>query len=67
MQWYYQDEPRFTGVYSRKNLSKIKDDAYVINLGAYKVIGTHSIALYVNDDNMTYFDNFWVSTFLKKL
>lgn len=67
MQWYYQEEPRFTDVYSRKNLSKIKDEGHVINLGAYKVTGTHSIALYVNDDNITYFNNFGVSTFLRKL
>ena len=29
---YYQNEPKFKGVYSRNNLSKIKDEAYVINL-----------------------------------
>ena len=33
MQRYYQNEPRFDGVFSRNNLSKaIKDGAYVINL-----------------------------------
>ena len=44
---YYQMEPKFYGVYSRNNLSKIKDDAYVINLDEYKSIRTHWIALYV--------------------
>ena len=29
MQKYDQDEPKFNGVYSRKNLPKIKDRAYV--------------------------------------
>ena len=30
---YYKNEPRFNGVFSRKNLpKKIKDGAYVINL-----------------------------------
>ena len=30
---YYQNEPRFNGVYSRDNLpDKIKDGAYVTNL-----------------------------------
>ena len=30
---YYQDEPRFNGVYSRNNLPKeIKEGQYVINL-----------------------------------
>ena len=28
----YQNEPRFKSVYSRKNLPKTKDGAYVINL-----------------------------------
>ena len=33
IQSYYENEPRFNGVYSRKNLlKKIKDGAYVINL-----------------------------------
>ena len=37
----YQNEPRFTGVYSRDNLPRIKDGAYVINLNQYSDIGTH--------------------------
>ena len=32
IQKYYQNETRFNGVYSRDNLSKRKDGAYVINL-----------------------------------
>ena len=32
IQEYYQNEPRFIGVYSRDNLPEIKDGAYVINL-----------------------------------
>ena len=31
----YQNEPRFNGVYSRDNLRKIKDKAYIINLDEY--------------------------------
>ena len=48
IQKYYQNEPKFNGVYSRNNLPKIKDGAYVINLDEYESIGTHWIALYVN-------------------
>ena len=58
IQKYYQKEPKFIGFYSRNNLPKIKDGAYVINLGEYKSIGTHWIILYVNDNNVTYFDSF---------
>ena len=32
IQKYYQNEPKFNGVYSKNNLPKIKDGAYVINL-----------------------------------
>ena len=28
-QQYYQNEPKFNGVYSRNNMSKIKDGAYI--------------------------------------
>ena len=45
---YYQNDPRFTGVYSRDNLlDKIKDGAYVIDLDEYSDIGTRWVALYV--------------------
>ena len=49
----YQHDPKFNGVYSRKNLSKIKNSAYVINLDEYEWIGTHWIALYLNAENIT--------------
>ena len=51
IQKHYKNEPKFNGVYSRNNLPKIKDGAYVINLHEYKSIGTHRIALYVNGNN----------------
>ena len=48
---YYQNEPRFNGVFSRDNLpnticsrglgSAVKNGAYVINLDEYRDIGTH--------------------------
>ena len=31
IQKYYQNEPEFNGVYSRKNLPKVKDGTFVIN------------------------------------
>ena len=51
IQKYYHNQPRFNGVYSRDNLFKIKDEAYVINLDEYSDIGTHWIALYVLNNN----------------
>ena len=64
---YYENEPKFIGVYSRNNLSKIKGGAYIINLGEYESIGTHLIALYVNAKNVTYFDSFGVQHIPKEI
>ena len=60
IQKYYKDKPKFNSDYSKNNLSKIKDGTYVINLDEYESIRTHWIALYVNDNNVTYFDSFGV-------
>ena len=58
---YYENESRFSGVYSRDNLSnKIKDGTYVINLDEYSDISTHWIDLYVKNNDITYFDSFGV-------
>ena len=58
---YYQNEPRFNGVYSRDNLQvKVKDGAYSINLDGYSDIETHWIALFVNNKTVTYFDSFGI-------
>ena len=51
IQKYYQNEPRFNGVYSRYNLQKIKDRAYVVNLDEYSDIGTDWVALYVQNND----------------
>ena len=65
---YYQNEPRFNGVYSRDNLpDKIKDEGYVINLDEYCDTGTHWIALYVNNKTVTYFDSFGVEYIPKEI
>ena len=67
IQKYYQNEPKFNGVYSRNNLFKIKDEAYIIYLDEYESIGTHWIALYVNAENVTYFDSFGVEHIPKQI
>ena len=68
IQKYYENEPRFNGVYSRDNLHKIKDGAYVINLDEYSDIGTYWIALYVNNNNnVTYFDSFGIEHIPKEI
>ena len=65
---YYENESRFNGVYSRDNLPyKIKDGTYVINLDEYSDIGTHLVALWVNINNVTYFDSFGVEHLSKEI
>ena len=57
-------------VYSRNNLPKIKDRAFVINLDVFTSIGTHWIASYVNANNILYFVSFGaehISKEIKKL
>ena len=60
IQKYYKNEPRFNGVFSRNNLPKKKDGAYVINLDEYADVDTHWIALFCNRNEMFYFDSFGV-------
>ena len=68
IQAYYQNEPRFIGVYSRDNFpDKIKYGAYVINLDEYSDIGTHWIALYANNKTITYFDSFGIEHIPKEI
>ena len=65
---YYENKPRFNGVYSRDNLSKtVKEDAYVINLDEYTDIDTHWIALYVKTNEIIYFDSFGVEHIPKEI
>ena len=66
IQKYYQNEPKFNGVYLRNNLPKIKNGTYVINFDEFKSIGTLWIALYVNGKNIVYFDSFGVEHIAKE-
>ena len=75
IQEYYQNEPRFNGVFSRdilpnnnnNNNNNIKNGAYIINLDEYHDIGTHWVALYVNNKTVTYFDSFGVEHIPKEI
>ena len=40
-QKYYQNEPKFNGVYFRDNLPRIKDGAHALTLDEFSDIGTH--------------------------
>ena len=67
IQKYYQYEPRFNGVYSRDNLPKLEDETYVTNLNDYTDIGSHWVALYLQNNGVTYFDSFGVEHIPKEI
>ena len=68
IQKYYQSEHKFNGVYFRDNLpNKIEDGAYVINLDEHSDVGTHWIALYVKNNDITCFDSFSVEHIPKEI
>ena len=54
----YKNEPKFNRSHSRNNLSKIIDEAYIINLDKHESIGTHWITLYVNTENIIFLHSF---------
>ena len=68
----YQIEARINGVHSRDNLpecssAEIKDGAYVINLDEYPDIRTHWVVLYIQNNDVTYFDSFRVEHITKEI
>ena len=68
IQKYYQNEPKFNGVFSRNNLlKKIKDGAYVTNLDEYADIDTHWIVLFCNRNEIVYFDSYAVEHVLEEI
>ena len=68
IQKHYKNQLKFNGVYSRDNLpDKINDGAYIINLDKYSDTGTHWVALYVSNNDVTYFDSFGVEHIPKEI
>ena len=51
----------------RLNAVLLKEGAYVVNLDEYSDIGTHWIALYVNNKTVTYFGSFAVEHIPKEI
>ena len=47
--------------------NKIKDGACIVNLDEYHDIGTHWVALYVNNKTATYFNNFLIQDISKEI
>ena len=67
IQKYYENEPRFNGVYSRDNLPKIKNGAYAINLDDHSDVWTHCVSLHVQNNDVTYLYYFGVQHIPKEI
>ena len=67
LQKYCQNEPISNGIYCRDNLQKIKDGPYTINVDGYSYIGTHVVALYVQNNDVIYFSSFGVEHIPKEI
>ena len=55
---YFKYEARFIGVFSRNNLSRIKDGTYVINLHDKNSKRTCWLSLIIDKNLAVYFDSF---------
>ena len=52
--------------FSRDNLPRIKDGAYVINLNDKQSKGTHWVSSFIDRNKSVYFDYFGIEYFRKK-
>ena len=60
IQRYYQNKPKFNGIYLRDDLHKVKGGAYVLNLDEHESVGTYWMTLHVHGYKVTYPDSFGV-------
>ena len=60
IQRYFQNEPKFKGVYSRNNLPKMKDGEFVTGYNEYKLTRTVQLPLYADSNSLKYFGSFGV-------
>ena len=57
----------FNGVFSRNNLPKLENGAYVINLDHSENTGTHWIVIFMKNNEVIYFDSFGVEYVPKEI
>ena len=48
-------------------MSEIKDGPYIAYLDEFESVGIQWIALYLNAENVTYFDSFWVENISEEI
>ena len=64
---YFKDVKGFNGVFSRNNLPKFKNGAYVTNLDHSENTGTHWIVIFLKSNEVIYFDSFGVEYIPKEI
>ena len=63
----FNNEPRFNGAFSRNNLRKTKNGAYVINIDDKNSEGTHWVSLFIDKNIAIYFDSFGIKYIPKEV
>ena len=66
IQVYFRKKPKFK-MFIQEIIYLKNDGAYILSLNEYKSTETHWIALYVNVDNVTYFDSFQIKHISKEI
>ena len=64
---YFDYEPRFDGVFSKKNSSRIKHGAFLINLDDKKSKGRHWVTLLIDRNKVVYFLSFETQYILQEI
>ena len=64
---YFKDVKGFNGVFSRNNLPKLKNGAYVINLDHRENTGKQWVVIFVKSNEVIYFDSFGVEYIPKEI
>ena len=64
---YFKDVKGFNRVFSRNNLPKLKNGAYIINLHHAENTGTHWVVIYFLKNEVIYFDSFGVEYIPKEI
>ena len=57
---YFNHYSTFNGAFKRHNLSRIKDEAYVINFDDKQSKRTHWILLFIDRNTAVYIDSFGI-------
>ena len=67
MKDYFKNAKIFNGVFSRNNLPKLENGAYVINLDHSKNTGKHWVVIFVKSNEVIYFDSIGVEHIPKEI